>query len=111
MTVQTPAAHSVQIAPSSGQPQPDGYRIVHTFQHQSTDTGTEEELTEQTIETVDVTSWDDICRVLDDLFLHTGSGYTLSVRVTALYGPANAWRLTPEDGHDATCACGARNAA
>jgi hypothetical protein len=44
---------------------------------------------------VDVACWDAIAPVLDQLFLHTGSGYTLAVRVTALYGSPPDWQSAP----------------
>ena len=65
-------------------PQPTGYRIVHIFQHQSVEDGYEEEPMEQTIDTIDVDSWEDITPVLDTLMLHTGSGFTVSLTVTLM---------------------------
>ncbi len=37
--------------------------------------------TEQTVDTIDVGSWEDITPTLDTLLLHTGNGFTVSIAV------------------------------
>jgi hypothetical protein len=61
---------------------PGKYRITHVFQLQDND---ETENTGQYTLSVDVDSWEDIGRTIDDMLTFPeGSGWTLSITVNAL---------------------------